>query len=73
MSRFSRFPAVSQAMNNPPPSKANMSAVWPRLRRWAVATAKRVYPMILVGALLTTALVAIIALRLAIWLPQYIR
>jgi hypothetical protein len=39
--------------------------------QWAIALAKRAYPAVLVFAIFATAVVAIIALRLAIWLPIY--
>jgi hypothetical protein len=42
-----------------------------RAERWAIASAKRAYPAVLVLAIFATAVVATIALRLAIWLPIY--
>jgi len=38
-----------------------------------VGFAKRVYPIVLIFALFAAALAATIALRLAIWLPMYLR
>lgn len=45
---------------------------WRRFADAAVAMAKRAYPAIVVLSLLSTALAATIAIRLAIWLPGHL-
>ena len=52
---------------------ANGRALWPRLVRWTVATAKRVYPVAFVLGLLAVALAATIAIRVAVWVPMHLR
>ena len=44
-----------------------------RATRWIVATAKKVFPAIVVLAGCAALVAATIALRLAIWLPMYLR
>ena len=46
---------------------------WLRARRWIIATAKKVLPVIAVFAVFAAVVAATIALRLAIWLPLYFR
>lgn len=48
-------------------STARLSAI-----QWAIAMVERVYPIIRVTVLMATALAAIIAIRMAAWLPMYL-
>ena len=45
---------------------------WSRASRWIVATAKKIFPAIVVLAGCAALVAATIALRLAIWLPMYL-
>ena len=57
----------------PPAWRAAFGRVRSRAARRIVATAKQIYPVILVLAIFAALLAATIALRLAIWLPLYFR
>ena len=67
----SRPRAVSQRVSCPASRPSSLHAVWRRTARWAVATSKRAYPIIVVCAICATIVAAAIALRLAIWLPTF--
>jgi hypothetical protein len=64
---------ITQIVNRPSFGSADLSTVWLSVLRWTAAIAKRAYPIVLIFALFATALAATIALRLAIWLPMYLR
>jgi len=52
--------------------RRDLNAVWTRAARWAVAMAKRLFPVVVVFDFFAVAIAATIAIRLAIWLPIYL-
>jgi hypothetical protein len=65
--------AEPQLARRPLSRTSILGNAWSRAARWIVAAAKRVFPVILVFAIFAAILVATIAIRLAIWLPMYLR
>jgi len=62
-----------QDIDRPSARRADRNAVWTRVARSAVAMAKRLYPAVVVFGFFAIAIAATIAIRLAIWLPMYLR
>ncbi|HEY1309427.1 MAG TPA: hypothetical protein VGF02_00635 [Pseudolabrys sp.] len=52
--------------------RTDVNAVWRRATRWAAATAKRLYPVVVLFGFFAIAIAATIAIRLAIWLPMFL-
>jgi hypothetical protein len=72
MPNFSRpLPAV-KAQSLSSSMSLDPNAAWHNAKRWTVATAKRVLPVILAMVIFTTIIVAVIAIKLAAWLPIYL-
>jgi hypothetical protein len=67
------LPIVGSAPADQPTPFVFPRVAWGRAAGAVVAITKRAYPIILVFAIFTTALTATIAIRLAIWLPLYLR
>ena len=65
------LPIVGSAPATQPAPSVSPRVVWRRAAIAVVATAKRVYPVVLTFAIIATIVVATIALRLAIWLPTF--
>lgn len=66
-------PNPRQTESWPSSRLADLGMTWLRARRWIIATAKKVLPVIAVFAVLAAVVAATLALRLAIWLPLYFR
>jgi hypothetical protein len=67
---FQQWPE-SQIARRPVSRPLALGNAWSRAIPRIIATAKRVYPIILMVAFFAVILAATIALRLAIWLPMY--
>jgi len=60
-----------QIARRPVSRPSALGNAWSHATRRIMATAKRVYPVIIMVAIFTVIIAATIALRLAIWLPMY--
>jgi hypothetical protein len=67
---FQQWPEP-QIARRPVSRPSALGNAWSRATRRIMATAKRVYPVIIMVAIFTVIIAATIALRLAIWLPMY--
>ena len=73
MPNFSRLHPAVKAQSQSSFMSLDPNAAWHNAkRRWTVATAKRVLPVILAMTIFTTIIVAVIAIKLAAWLPMYL-
>jgi len=66
------YRSTDMHINSRRTAPSHVSILWLRIARSIIATAKCVYPVVLVLAMLATALAMTIALRLALWLPMYL-